>query len=206
MAWAKNGTPDTLTSAGDVLTISDMTANKSNVIMWHVSGSASNHINAQERFNNNSNAVYARRGSTNGNYAPNTSAVSQNEINYGWGWTVWADAFIVQYVFSISGEEKLLISHGTFGGTATAGYAPERIELVAKFVPSPDVGITRVDIINDINGTGGNDGNGDMQIGDNMSALGSDAVESLNVQDGAVYYETDTNKSYVLSSDTWTEL
>jgi len=63
-----------------------------------------------------------------------------------------------------------------------------------------------VDIINDINGTGGNDGSGDMQIGDNISALGSDGVESLNVQDGAVYYETDTNKSYVLYNNSWTEL
>tara|TARA_R110002051_G_scaffold96466_1_gene166614 strand:+ start:1270 stop:2160 length:891 start_codon:yes stop_codon:yes gene_type:complete len=30
--------------------------------------------------------------------------------------------------------------------------------------------------------------------------------ESLKVQDGAVYYETDTNKSYVLSSNVWSEL
>jgi len=30
--------------------------------------------------------------------------------------------------------------------------------------------------------------------------------ESLKVQDGAVYYETDTNKSYVLSSSVWSEL
>jgi hypothetical protein len=31
-------------------------------------------------------------------------------------------------------------------------------------------------------------------------------VESLNVQEGAVYYETDTNKEYVLYNNTWTEV
>ena len=206
MVWAKNGTPDTLTSTGNTLTISDMTANKFNVIMWHVSGSSSNTVNAQQRFNNNSNAVYARRGSTNGTYASNVSAVSQNEINYTSNATMWGNAFTTQYVCSISGEEKLLISHTAFGGTVGAGTAPERVELVGKFVPSPDANITRVDTINNINGTGGNDGSGNMQIGDNLSALGSDGVESLNVQDGAVYYETDNNKSYVLYNNTWSEL
>jgi hypothetical protein len=206
MVWAKNGTPDTLTSTGNILTISDMTANKFNVIMWHVSGSSSNTVNAQERFNNNSNAVYARRSSTNGTYASNVTAVSQNEINYTSNATMWSNAFNTQYVCSISGEEKLLISHGAFGGTAGATTAPERVELVAKFVPSPDVDITRVDTINDINGTGGNDGSGDMQIGDNISALGNDGVESITVQDGAVYYDTDLNKEYVLYNNTWTEV
>jgi len=47
---------------------------------------------------------------------------------------------------------------------------------------------------------------GDYLSGSNVSVLGSDGVESLNVQDGAVYYETDTNKEYVLYDNTWTEL
>ena len=206
MAWGKNGTPDTLTSAGDVLQITDMTANRFNTILWHVSGSASNTVNAQERFNNNGNAVYSRRSSTNGTYAPNVSAVSQNHIDYGSNFTMWADAFTAQYVCDISGEEKLLISNTAFGGTVGVGYAPESVKLAGKFVPSPDADITRVDIINDINGTGGNDGSGDMQIGDNISALGSNAVLSMTVQDGAIFYETDNNKSYVLYNNTWTEL
>ena len=29
---------------------------------------------------------------------------------------------------------------------------------------------------------------------------------SLNIVDGSIFYETDTNKSYVLYSDTWSEI
>jgi len=28
----------------------------------------------------------------------------------------------------------------------------------------------------------------------------------MRIQDGAIYYETDTNKEYILSNNTWTEL
>ena len=43
-------------------------------------------------------------------------------------------------------------------------------------------------------------------VGTNLSALGSDGVESMTVQDGAVFYETDTNKAYVLYDGSWSEL
>mgnify|MGYP000930011249 CR=1 FL=1 len=39
----------------------------------------------------------------------------------------------------------------------------------------------------------------------NLTVLGSD-VDTYVVQDGAVYYETDTNKEFLLSNDIWTEL
>ena len=38
------------------------------------------------------------------------------------------------------------------------------------------------------------------------SGNGKELKEAINVPDGAIFYETDTNKSYVLSSNTWTEL
>ena len=38
------------------------------------------------------------------------------------------------------------------------------------------------------------------------SGNGKELKETINVPDGAIFYETDTNKSYVLSSNTWTEL
>ena len=47
---------------------------------------------------------------------------------------------------------------------------------------------------------------GGYNTGTNITTLGSDGVESLGVQDGAVYYETDTTKEYVLYNNAWTEV
>jgi len=51
-----------------------------------------------------------------------------------------------------------------------------------------------------------NTNNGDIGVGTNTSVLGSDGTESTKLQDGAIYYETDTNKEYLLYNNTWTEL
>ncbi len=40
----------------------------------------------------------------------------------------------------------------------------------------------------------------------NLTVLGSDGTEELNVQDGAIYYDTTLNKEYVLYNNTWTEV
>ena len=64
MAWAINGTPDTLTVAGDVLTISDLTALKFNQFLFH--GLSSGAIAANVTFDNNSNTDYALRENTDG--------------------------------------------------------------------------------------------------------------------------------------------
>ena len=119
----------------------------------------------------------------------------QQQLSYGGvivnlGNAEW-DRFTVMYAFSVSSEEKLMIIHTIASNTAGAGNAPARNQQVAKFVPSPDASITRVDVTNG--------GSGDFDTSSNLSALGTEGVElPLNVQDGAVYYETDTNKSYVL--------
>ena len=46
-----------------------------------------------------------------------------------------------------------------------------------------------------------------LQSGTNLAVLGSDITPSgVKVQDGAIYYETDTNKEFLLYNDVWTEL
>jgi hypothetical protein len=98
---------------------------------------------------------------------------------------------------SISGEEKLGIV-STCGGATGAGSTIHRTEIVYKFVPSSlSANVTQVAITEK--------GSGNHAIDSNLSALGSDGVIYV-VQDGAVYYETDTNKSYVLYNGSWTEL
>tara|TARA_R110000751_G_scaffold3600_2_gene17170 strand:+ start:108 stop:599 length:492 start_codon:yes stop_codon:yes gene_type:complete len=163
MAWAKNGTPDTLGSTGDVLTISDLSAKKFNVILDHELATG-NIDNANWTFNNNTNSVYAYRHTKNG-ASDSATVAGQPGILYNIGDGAW-DRHLIGYVCSISGEEKLVIMFGVAGNTAGAGNAPDRIEEVGKFVPSPDADITRIDDTNA--------GTGSFDTSSNISAHGTD--------------------------------
>ena len=189
MAWAKAGS-DTLTSAGDVLQITDLTANKFNVFLQH-SPYDSSYVNPQITFNNNTNSVYAGRyeynGGTDGTYTSRA-----NQILDGSGTA--DDKFMVNYTSSISGEEKLSIIHYMNSGTTGAGNAPNRTQNVWKFVPSPDADITRIDTTN---GSAGS-----YDTGSNLTALGSDITPAAavsfptNVQVGSRAEITDSRKMY----------
>ena len=194
MAWAKNGTPSTLTGAADVITISDLTAKKFNKFLMHhfVSGA-----DALRRitFNNNSNSVYARRYSANGGADATGTSLTYIELTLADG-----DQFTINYNCSISGQEKLGLSFLVNSVSAGAGTAPQRLELVSKFVPSPDADITRIDSTNPTGGV-------DYAIGSNLSALGEGTPVVVNIQNGTVFEETDTNKSFIFNSSTgaWTQ-
>ena len=163
MAWAKNGTPDTLGSAGDDLDITDLTAKIFNQFLTHVI--ASGNMAPDLTFNNNANTVYASSKSTNGGGASTQTSKAFHEFNTSLG--VWSSSeFYVNNTCSISGEEKLSIIFLATGGTAGAANAPERVEFVGKFVPSPDADITRID--------NNNVESGDFDTSSNLSALGTD--------------------------------
>ena len=189
MAWIKNGTPDTLTGTGDVLQITDLTANKFNVFLQH-SPYDSSYVNPQITFNNNTNSVYAGRYEYNGTDGTYTSRA--NQILDGSGTA--DDKFMVNYTVSVSGEEKLSIIHYMNSGTSGASGAPNRTENAWKFVPSPDADITRIDTTN---GSAGS-----YDTGSNLSALGSDMTPAAaipfvaNAQIGSRAEITDTRKIY----------
>ena len=195
MAWIKAGST-TLASAGDDLDITSMTASKFNQILYHTIASGA--TDGRITYNNNANSVYCRRGSNNGGTDFTGTGTAYAESTH----TTTTDKFSVSYLCSISGEEKLQILNYLDYGTAGAGTAPNRLEFVFKFVPSPDADITRIDMNNTQSGS--------FDTSSNISVLGSDltpaSTVATKVQDGAVFYETDTNKSYVLSSNVWTEL
>ena len=163
MVWAKNGTPDTLGSAGDVMAITDMTANKFNQFMTHQLQSGV--IDGSLRFNADSGSLYSIRASNNG--GADATAGSQNRIGHNNSQAASEDGFIVDYMCAIVGEEKLLIGFQMAGNTAGAGNAPERTEVVGKYVPSP-----LSDTITQVSDT--NIGGGDFAISSNLSALGTD--------------------------------
>jgi hypothetical protein len=162
MAWSKNGTPDTLSSAGDTMTISDLTATTFNQFLVHKIDDLTGGSKLDMTFNNNANSVYANRREYNG--GADSTNISQTNIRMDVGADF--DNFLVLYVCSVSGEEKLLIGHECTGNTAGAGNATERAQHVLKFVPSPDADITRIDF--------NNDDIGDFATSSNLSALGTD--------------------------------
>tara|TARA_R110002095_G_scaffold25121_1_gene25934 strand:+ start:695 stop:1282 length:588 start_codon:yes stop_codon:yes gene_type:complete len=195
MAWAKNGTPVTLGSAAGVMTISDMTANVFNMIMYHTilaSGNASDGLT----FDNNTNTDYSRRMEIG-----NNDYLEIDGTNIDVDAASAADNFGIIYTANISGEEKLIINPSTYQNIAGAGNAPGLVRSVGKCDTTTNSGqFTRVDITN-VHGTPT-----DYNADSNLSVIGSDGVESLNVQDGAVYYDKTLNKEYVLSNNIWTEL
>jgi len=161
MAWAKNGTPATLTVAGDTITISDLTAKKFNFLLHYEIGSGT--IFPQLQLNNDSALNYANRRNANGG----SDALLPNRNGIFEGGAASATSNLsVTYLLSISGEEKLGIRHTTFQTAAGAGTAPGREEIVGKYVPSPDADIT---VVEEFNTSGG-----DYDIDSNLSALGTD--------------------------------
>jgi len=162
MAWQTNGTPDTLTSAGDLLSISNLEAKKFNMFMDNLLP-AGGVVNVKGTFNSNSNSVYATRRSDDGN--TDSNVVSRTFLDL-WFNSRNTDFFHIMYTLSVSGEEKLGIGFLIEQVAAGAATPPSRLEYVNKFVPSPDADITRFDLLND--------NVGDYDTDTNLSALGTD--------------------------------
>ena len=196
MAWAKNGTPDTLSSSGDTISISDLIAKTFNQIMWHALDTGGS-IRSAIEFNNDTSSVYATRRSSNG--AADVTGTSQANLIAAQDET--SEHFGIAYIVSISGKEKLVISNSVQGSTAEATTAPLRQEQVGKYVPSPDADITRIDIEN--NQAGSYDTNS------NLSALSGNVTKEVmlgnNVQSGSRFEATDTRKIYYSNGTSWTE-
>ena len=194
MVWIKLGST-TLGSAGDDLDITSMTANTFNQFILHTLSTAVK----DHRLTTDDNGAtdYAWRRSANGT-ADVATYINEQYIDINSGNNGARDCFNVIYGVNVSGKEKLFISSNTETDTG-AGNAPKRNEVVSKIDTSTNSGqYTRIDINNGLAG--------DYLTDSNLSALGSEGEEELNVQDGAIYYETDTNKEYLLYNNTWTEL
>lgn len=162
MAWARNGTPDTLSSSGDIVEITDLTQKTFGQYMIHVLDTGGI-ITQLGTLNNNSNAVYAQRTSVNGG----TDAAEANRSNFALGATNAAsNVFFICHIVSISGEEKLNILFSCDEQATGAATAPARLEHFGKFVPSPDADVTEVKMTNTLAGS--------YDIDSNTSALGTD--------------------------------
>ena len=159
MAWAKLGTT-TLGSAGDTIDTGTVTSTKFIQLLIHTVTSGV--TNPRITHNGDSASVYARRGSNKG--GADFTGTSTAYIDHGESGT-W-DTFTMSYICNIAGEEKLHILWYMDQQTAGAGTAPNRLEFVFKYVPSPDADITST--------LETNSGAGDYDTSSNITVLGTD--------------------------------
>jgi len=163
MAWAKNGTSNTLGSSADTITISDQTKTKFNVILNHtLNTGGATRVSLRVGDGSVSSTGYAYRRSTNG--GADGTFTSTDRIHASSG-AVADDEFTISYIASISGEETLAITHDVRRSTAGAGNAPTRDETVGKWV----TGTSQIDNINSFN-----DQAGSYDTDSNLTAIGTD--------------------------------
>ena len=160
MAWAKQGS-DTLSSTADTI---DITFTEKTFLqtMTHQIESGST-LNPYIRFNDDSTTVYARRNSQNGAADGTTTSTNHG----GYAGISGENPFAIGYHVDIASEEKLSIIFYMEGSGSGATNAPDRTELVSKYVPSPTARITTVNFYNAA-------GPADMAAGSNGTVLGTD--------------------------------
>jgi hypothetical protein len=191
MVWGKAGS-QTLTSAGDTMTVSGMTVSKFNEVLIHAVNNLG--IDGNLTINNNSNQIYARRRGANG--GAEESATDQTSVSLDFLWNTDLNcSFAQMYVLNVNGKEKLGIVYNIAQGAVGAGNAPDRIEIVFKIAPSSlTTDITGFDVNNTRDGS--------YDDGSNLSALGSDITPAAaipfaeNAQVGSRAEITDTRKMY----------
>ena len=202
MAWAKAGST-TLTSAGDDLDITGMTASKFNMIMIRTlrTGTGTSHNKRWlTTLDNNTATDYCWRSSYN-NGTDSTSSINQANIDFCDRSEDESEEFGVIYGCNITGEEKLFYMPQRTGvfvvGSSVSG-VPFTVAVAGKVDVTTNTGqYTRIDVNNDLAGS--------FDTGSNLSVLGSDLTPQIitpavpfagNAQTGSRFEETDTRKMY----------
>ena len=193
MAWKKAGY-NTLGSANANISVTGISTNIFYQSINHVFATSGN-VAIATSYNGDTATTsnrYAMRKNNNGTEDP---LHSRDEIYLTAGDT---EIFGIAYHVFISGEEKLMIGHAV--GKGTGNNQPNKNKVVGKYVPTD-----LTDTMSSMNIEAQNSSN-TYTSDSNLSVIGSDGTESMRIQDGAIYYETDTNKEYVLYNNTWTEV
>ena len=201
MAWTKAGT-ETLTSASLNLDLGATTAmgkNQFTQYITHVLNDGTGNSNDAApayTLDNVSTAQYTNRATD--NLGTEHTFTAQNMM-YNSSSTQKDDYFVVAEIASIDGQQiywQSLLCDKNSGGNSN----PNKCESVNSYTGTTQ--FTRLDNYNNRGSTVGYE----YDTGSNATALGSDGTESMIIQDGAIYYDTDLNKEYVLYNNTWTEV
>ena len=184
MAWSKIGSGVLASSGSPTMTTTHSEFNFMLLFNINPTGTSAQNLT----FNSSTGADYSNRKNYLGQSEGAPTSVTAIEI----GISAQAPNLMVCYFNSTSGQEKIGILYYTEQGSA-----PPVREYHFKYVPaSLTTPITNVKLVM-------NSQTYESRSG--MFALGT-AADSNFVQDGAIFYETDTNKSYVLYNGSWTEL
>jgi hypothetical protein len=144
-----------------------------------------------------------------------TSSFVQKELELDTIVTLQADDRVVA---EYSGSSSSMAVHMVYNNNANSiasgfnltqwngsAWSDSAYDLCFGFDSTPASYINQFTRLDNYNNRGSTNGY-EYDTGSNATALGSDGVEELIVQDGAVYYDKQLNKEYILSNDTWTEL
>lgn len=162
MTWQKNGTPDTLGSAGDTLDIADLTALIFNVFLAHQLATGGTVVSLM-RLDGIGGTAYANRASNNG--GADVTNVNDPQLQVIPGIADVNSGFAIIYIINISGEERLAIGFSIGANTAGAANVPARTEIAAKSSTTSGQ-FTQFTLTNV--------GTGDCDTDSNLSALGTD--------------------------------
>ena len=196
MVWGKLGST-TATATVNSLDSPTYTGNELQQIFYHDFQGTGGNMESLKFNDSGSATVYAFRGSRNGGTFT-SDADGDNQTVIQTNDSAFNTSFAVMYICNVSGENKLVIGYEYDGNDTSGAPYTNRHTFVGKFAPSTDAPITKI-ALDSV------DGNRTYVVDSNITILGSD-VDIFVVQDGAIFYETDTNKSYVLYNGSWTEV
>jgi len=192
MVWGKLGSITLATNTTNGITITPSSPSKLNQYMIHSMVDANQKPPTLKLSGTSTSVAY--RKSDNGAADP-TPSTGEPDVRLGDG-TSDMQGFSVGYVCNIDGQEKLGIHHYVNAVTTNSGTAPARSERVFKDSTTAQFTSLRFRM---------HTGASNVVAGSNFTVLGSDA-DLYVVQDGAVFYEKDTNKEYILNNGVWSEL
>ena len=192
MAWAKAGSETLATSTVNGITITPSSPSIFNQYMIHSMVDANQKPPTLKLSGTSTSVAY--RKSDNGAADP-TPSTGEPDVRLGDG-TSDMQGFNVGYVCNIAGQEKIGINHYVNAGAVGSGTPIASSERVFKDATTAQFTSLRFRM---------HTGASNVVAGSNFTVLGSD-VDLYVVQDGAVFYEKDTNKEYILNNGVWSEL
>lgn len=190
-SWKELGRT-TLSSAGDTITVDNLTSKDNILILSNLIPSGA--VSGQLRFNNDSSSNYAYRISDNG--GSDGSGGNDTQL-YSYIGTTATQKFSVFSVINNATSEKLVMGDVIDANTSGAGNAPNRRESFGKWANTSD-SITRVDVLNHASGN--------FASGSEVVVLGCDNDE---VDSGTNFWQqlddtTITSTTSTVSSGTFT--
>lgn len=192
MAWTKVGSTTVGSGGSDDMDLTSITLDTFNEVLIHKIGNSTD-AKLILTFNDTGGTNYSYRYRVN-----DTEYNSNNQPSASIHYSRQYDDFTYGGFAKISGGVLFaIVAFVDPQRSSGVGSIPKRCPMVIKYAQTAD--ITRTDLNSSYTTTA-------YAENSNYSLIGSDGTEETKLQDGAIFYETDTNKEFLLSNNIWTEL